>query len=153
MAAFRSWIPPRSNSMVVIAAVEPGTNTLTRPSPTPDCATIRSTASVRSMVSPSPAERSWISPLCVGKEGPQPLDLVGRHRVAVLGLGVAALAHVLRERGNPLDHRLAHVRVALHEARRVAIVDTEQVVEHEHLAVCRMARTDPEHPTMGLRPD
>src|SRR6266516_1665038 len=138
-------MPPRSNSSIATPAVEPGTNTPTIPSRTPDWATTRSTPSVMSIVSPSPAVFSCSSPLCVGKEGPEPLDLVGRHRVAVLGLWVAPLAHVLRERRHAIDHRLAHVSVSLHEARGVTVVDPEQVVEHEHLAVGRRTGADPDH--------
>ena len=71
----------------------------------------------------------------------------------MLGLGVAALAHVGGEGGHPLDHLLADVRVALDEARGVAVVDAEEVVEHEHLAVGGRARADADHRHLHARHD
>src|SRR5437763_673897 len=133
--ALRSWIPPRSNSIAVMAAVDPGTNTETAPSSMPDWATTASTWPVRSIVSPSPSVVSVRSRLYVVKERAQPRGLVRRHRVPVLGLGVAPLAHVGGERRDAVDHRLANVAVALHEPRGVAVVDAEQIVEDQHLPV------------------
>src|SRR5215211_5823259 len=79
------------------------------------------------------------------------LHLVGGHRVAVLGLRVAALSHLAGERLEATHHLVADPRVALHEARRVAVVDAEQVVEDEHLAVGGWAGADSDHRNLDVR--
>src|SRR5215211_1242758 len=75
----------------------------------------------------------------------EPRDLVRSHRVAVLLLGVLARANLVRERAHAPDHLLAHAGVALHETGGVAVVDPEQIVEDEHLAVGRAPGPDSDH--------
>src|SRR3954449_12557197 len=112
---------PGSCSMVVIAAVAPGTKTDATPAPV-----VRSTRSatpgVMSTTSPFPSVLKRSCALVLGKELFQPRHLVRRHRVAVFGLRVLAPADVGSERLDALDHRLAQIAVALHEARGVAVV-------------------------------
>src|SRR5438128_3107904 len=141
-AARRSWMPPGSCSMVVIAAVEPGTKTDATPWSAPDACTACATRWVMSTASPSPWVDNRNCSLNAGKEVFEPTHLVRRHLVPVLRLRIAPLTHVRGERGNAVDHRLANAAVTLDEARRVPVVDPEQVVEHQHLPVRRGARPD-----------
>src|SRR6476620_2872971 len=78
----------------------------------------RTTPRVRCLQAEASRERF---PTGFAHELVQTLQLVGSDRVPVLGLGVAPRAHVLGERLDALDHRLAHVGVALHETGGVAI--------------------------------
>src|SRR5207248_2452844 len=151
--SFRSWIPPGSCSIVVIAAVEPGTNTEATPRSTPACCTTAATRWVMSTASPWPCVESRSCSLEAGKELFEAGRLVRRHLVAVLRLRISPVAHVGGERGHSFDHRLAHVAVALHEARGVAVVDPEQVVEHEHLPVGCRPGADSDHRNLDLRHD
>src|SRR6185437_2746937 len=48
-------------------------------------------------------------------------------------------------------HLLLDVRVALDEARTETVADPEQIVEHEHLAVRRWPRADPDHRDLDAR--
>src|SRR4051794_15246880 len=169
-AALRSCTPPGSYSISVTAAVEPGTKTDARPFSTPACEITLCTPSVRSITSPSPSVEKrrcavWTGTVALqasaaGERLPglveqrlHPLDLVRRHRVAVLGLRVAALAHVLGKSTHALDHLLLDVGVALHEAPHPAVVDAEQVVKHQHLAVGGRTGADPDHGHLEPRHD
>ena len=60
----------------------------------------------------------------------------------MLLLREAALAHVGGVRVERGADRLADLRVALDEARRAALVEAEEVVPHEHLAVAVGAGAD-----------
>src|SRR3954468_12697961 len=118
--------------MVVMAAVEPGTNTDTTPSCTPDAWATWRTPSVMSTTSPSPLVEKRSSPLWTAKRleaatareglagllqrGVQALDLVGGHGVAVIGLGVAPGPNLLGELAHALDHLPLDLAVALDEA-------------------------------------
>src|SRR4051812_11688648 len=106
--------------MRVTAAVEPGTNTEAAPVSTPACSTTLATPAVRSTTSLSPSVENRRCPVCTGtgleagaaREGlpglvehrVQALDLVRSHRVAVVGLGIAALPDLRREGPDAGDH-------------------------------------------------
>src|SRR5215217_3899962 len=65
----------------------------------------------------------------------QTFELLGRDPVAVLRTREGAAAHLLRVRAHAGDHGLADRRVLLDELRLEALVDRQQVVQHEHLAI------------------
>ena len=75
----------------------------------------------------------------------QPVELLRRDAVGVLGRGEPTRAHVLRVGRHAAQHLALHVGVLLDELRLVAVVDAEQVVQHEHLAVGAGAGADPDH--------
>ena len=56
-----------------------------------------------------------------------------------------ARAHLGRVLGDPGDHLLADVRVALDELRRVAAEDAEEVVEDQDLAIGVVPGADADH--------
>src|SRR3989442_10233546 len=60
----------------------------------------------------------------------------------MLRVGILAVAHFRRESLHGLLDLLGEVRVALDELRRKAVVQPEQVVEHQHLAVAVLPRPD-----------
>src|SRR5215217_7499507 len=66
---------------------------------------------------------------------PEPFELLRGDPVGVLRAREGAAAHLLGVRAHPADHRLADRRVLLDELRLEALVDRQQVVEDEHLAV------------------
>jgi len=70
--------------------------------------------------------------------------------VDVLGAREVAGADLGRIAAKAIDHRPAHLGVALDELRGPALMDTEQVVEDEHLAVGCRARPDPDHRDLEL---
>src|SRR5947209_20296996 len=65
-------------------------------------------------------------------------------RIRVLGAREAPLPALVGVRGHAGHHLRPDVGVALREARRVAVVDPEQVMEDEHLAVGGGAGADPD---------
>ena len=71
---------------------------------------------------------------------PESLELGLVDDVAVLGPGERPAPNLARVGGDAVDHLLADLGVALHELRRMAAEDAEQVVEDEHLAVGRATR-------------
>src|SRR5918997_338849 len=77
--------------------------------------------------------------------GPEPFELLRRDPVAVLRAREGAVAHVLRVRPHAVDHRLADRRVLLDELRLEALVDRQQVVQDEYLAVRARTRADADH--------
>src|SRR4051794_41570904 len=74
------------------------------------------------------------------------LELVLRDRVGVLLLvREGAGADLIRVRAHALQGLSADVGEALDELRGAYVVDTEQVVQHEHLAIRCRAGADPDH--------
>src|SRR5215218_1582116 len=73
---------------------------------------------------------------------PEAFQLLRRDAVGVLRTGEGAAAHLLGVRAHPAHHRLADRRVLLDELRLEALVDRQQVVEDEHLAVRARAGPD-----------
>ena len=69
-------------------------------------------------------------------------ELLVRHRVRVLLLGERAVAHIGGIALERVADRLRELGVSLDEARRVTLVEAEQVVPHEHLAVRAGAGAD-----------
>src|SRR5215208_1450664 len=73
---------------------------------------------------------------------PEPLELLRGDPVGVLRPGEGAAAHLLRVGAHAPHHLLADGRVLLDELRLEALVDREQVVQDEHLAVRARAGAD-----------
>src|SRR5690606_24815539 len=73
--------------------------------------------------------------LCGGAVEAERLGHLGAEVVALGRGGEGPRAHVGGVRGQRLDRRPAEVRVPAHELRQHAVLDAEDVVEHEHLAV------------------
>src|SRR5207302_3812856 len=78
---------------------------------------------------------------CV-QAGLERAELVLVDRVGVLRGREGAAAHLGGVGGDAGHHLIAQLAVALGEARRVPVVDAEQIVEHQHLAVGGGAGTD-----------
>src|SRR2546430_2807964 len=159
-----SRTPPCSYSMRVTAAVEWATKTFTMPSRMPAVSTTSCTPLVISMMSPLPSVDTRICALWTAIEAAslaneircvprfarrhdflEALELARIDAVDVLRSGEAARAHLVRVRLQAFDHRVAHLGETLREPRRVALVHAQQIVEHEHLAVGRPARSDADH--------
>jgi hypothetical protein len=80
-------------------------------------------------------------------------ELLVGHRVRVLLLGERPVADLA---GVPLDRRAnrrCKIGVLLDEARRMAFVEAEQVVPHEHLTVAVRAGADPDRRDVERRCD
>src|SRR3954471_9567921 len=75
----------------------------------------------------------------------EPLHLLGGDAIRVLRAGEDAGADLLGVGRHGVDHRLAQLRVALDELGLERVVDAEQVVVDEHLAVGARARADADH--------
>src|SRR3954454_19610848 len=75
----------------------------------------------------------------------EPLHLLGGDAVGVLRAGEHAGADLLGVGRHRVDHRLAKLGVALDELGLERVVDAEQVVVDEHLAVGARARSDADH--------
>ena len=69
-------------------------------------------------------------------------ELLVRHRVRVHLLGEAVLADVLGVCRDGVADDAREIRVLLHEPRRLAVVEPEEVVPDEHLPVGAAARAD-----------
>ena len=82
-----------------------------------------------------------------------PLELRRVDRERVLRGGEAASANLVGVVADRRHDLRAQLRVLLGEARRVARVDAEQVVQHEHLAVGVRAGADPDHRDLEQRRD
>src|SRR3954451_24704226 len=82
-----------------------------------------------------PRARSGGRGAAAGQLRAQPLHLLRRDAVGVLGPGEAPRADLLGVLRHATDHLLLHVGVTLDELGLEALVDLEQVVQHEHLAV------------------
>src|SRR3954451_2800044 len=83
----------------------------------------------------------------------QALELLGGDPVGVLGPGETARAYVLGVGLDAAHHRLLEVRVPLDELRPVPVVDAQQVVVDQHLAVGRRPRADPDDRYLHRRHD
>src|SRR5829696_2344940 len=129
----------------------------------PDCTMLRPASSNRSKNSRSRGAKSRESPAMAGQSscergakaaldvrlllehGLEALHLLRGHAVGVLRTGEGAGPHVLGVGPHGVDHRLAHLRVALDELRLEGVVDAEQVVVDEDLAVRARAGADADH--------